>query len=541
MAITASNMNSATGKSLIDKTNEVITALKANGVMGLFGSELEIFDKHRAAYMAVAQAAIASGQADYIDEVKAAVEAGEKLTNGQLKAITDSITLVDGSDHAITTHNLRRYLKWVDGGVESVDFNDAEEADFVIEVECNYSRPSGIGKNLLRYVIGAIDRKEMDRLLTNSAVTKVRNFTKRVYTRGYQAKIVKAGIVSATEFPYEAAYEHYITKLGYPGHEPVASDWCGYIVSAVGVDVLYARNPYVPRLLVDSLLAKLDSSYYNPTADLRGLVQYWPVLSEGERDTLRRRLVGAARVLTSKVHVELFDELGVDRAALEEVWKETHQPNLEQQIADTVELEIDHTKIREYDRDAGKMIDYPATRVQILTRARADGVLYSPLSVARDVSVTYSDYYWSRTSNHGFYVPGDRLILVDSFLPTRLTGSDPETHVNNKYHYARYSDLRTGKVECLAHDMKLATTILNSTDGKIQLDFVVVVKDGADTSITEAEVRDYHKRLVDAVAAVPSSKPEDEVRSLLSDMFARANIHMVKVGDRMTLGQFGHK
>lgn len=540
MAITASNMNSATGKSLIDKTNEVIAALKANGVMGLFDSELEIFDKHRAAYMAVAQAAIASGQADYIDEVKVAVEAGARLTKGQLQAITDSITLVDGSDHAITTHNLSIYLKWVDGGVESVDFNDAEEADFVIEVECNYSRPSGIGKNLLRYVIGSIDRKEMDRLLTNSVVTKVRNFTKRVYTRGYQANIVKSGIVSATEFPYEAAYDHYITKLGYPGHEPVASEWCGHIVSAVGVDVLYARNPYVPRLLVDSLLAKLDSHYYNPTADLRGLVQYWPVLSEGERDTLRRRLVGAAVVLTSKEHVQLFDELGVDRSALEEVWKKTYQPNLEQQLAQTVGLKIDRTKIRGYDRDAGKMVDYPATSVHIWAGACTDGVLYSPLSVARDVSVTHSDY-WSRTSNHGFYVSGDRLILVDSFLPTHLTGSDPETHVEIGCHYARYSDLRIDKVECLAHDMKLATTILNSTGGKVQLDFVVVVKDGADTSITEDEVRDYHKRLVDAVAAVPNSRPEDEVRSLLSDMFARSKIYMVKVGDRITLGQFGHK
>lgn len=540
MAITASNINTSAGKSLIDKTNEVITALKANGVMGLFSSELEIFDKHRAAYMAVAQAAITSGQADYIDEVKATVEAGEKLTKSQLKAITDSISLVDGSDDVITTHNLLLYLKWVDGGVDSVDFNDAEEADFVIEVECNYSRPSGIGKNLLRYVIGAIDRKEMDRLLTNSTVTKVRNFTKRVYTGGYQAKIVKAGIVSATEFPYEAAYEHYITKLYHPGHEPVASDWCGHIVNAVGVDVLYARNPYVPRLLVDSLLAKLDSNYYNPTADLRGLVQYWPVLSEGERNSLRRRLVGVAGTLNWKEHVELLDELGVDRSALEEVWKETHQPNLEKQIDEAVVIEVDRNMNREYDREAGKMVSYPITRMQISARVGTDGVLRSPLSVARDVSVTYSDY-WSHTSNHGFYVAGDRLILGDSFLPTHLTGSDPETYGQGVHHYARYSDLRTDKVECLAHDMKLATTILNSTDGKIQLDFIVIVKEGADTSVTEAEVRDYHNHLVNAVAAAPNSKPADEVRSLLSDMFARAQIHMVKVGDRMTLGQFGHK
>ena len=540
MAITASNMNSATGKSLIDKTNEVIAALKANGVMGLFGSELEIFDKHRAAYMAVAQAAIASGQADYIDEVKAAVEAGEKLTGGKFDAIVNSLKLVLGGKDVLTTHNLSLYLKWVDGGVESVDFKDAEEADFLIEVECNYSRPSGIGKNLLRYVIGAIDRKEMDRLLTNSAVTKVRNFSKRVYTGGYQASIVKAGIVSAAEFPYEVVYEHYVTKLGERGHEPVASDWCGHIVNAIGVDVLYARNPYVPRLLVDSLLANLDSNYYNKTADLMGLTQYWPVLDEGERDTLRRRLVAADGILNGHVQAELFDELGVDRSALEEVWKSTHQPKLEQELYHTVELEVDHTAISEYDRSAHKMVRYPATRVQIWTGASTHGVLYSPLSVARDVSVTYSDY-WSKTSEHGFYVAGDRLVLVDGFLPTHLTGSDPEAHAIGGHRYARYSDLRTDKAECLPHDMKLATTILNSTDGKVQLDFVVVVASDADTSITEAEVRSYHKHLVDAVAALPHSRPEDEVRSLLSDMFDRAKIHMVKVGDRMTLGQFGHK
>lgn len=540
MAITASNMNSSTGKSLIEKTNEVIAALKANGVMGLFGPELEIFDKHRKAYMAVAQAAIASGQADYIDEVKAAVEAGEKLTGGRFDAIVNSLSLALGSKDVLTTHNLTLYLKWVNGGVESVDFKDAEEADFLIEVECNYSRPSGIGKNLLRYVIGAIDRKEMDRLLTNSAVTKVRNFTKRVYTGGYQASIVKAGIVSAAEFPYEVVYEHYVTKLGERGHEPVASDWCGYIVDAVGVDVLYARNPYVPRLLVDSLLANLDSNYYNKTADLMGLVQYWPVLDEGERDTLRRRLITTAGVLNDPYPVKLFDELGVDRSALEEVWKADRQPKLEQELTNTVELEVDHTTIREYDRSTYQTVSYPATRVQIWTGASTHGILYSPLSVARDVSVTYSDY-WSKTSEHGFYAEGDRIVLVDGFLPTRLTGSDPEAHVIGGHRYARYSDLRTDKVECLSHDMKLATTILNSTDGKVQLDFVVVVASDADTSITEAEVRSYHKHLVDSVAALPHSRPEDEVRSLLSDMFARAKIHLVKAGDHISLGKFGHK
>ena len=544
MAITASNMNTSTGKSLIEKTNEVIAALKANGVMGLFGPELEIFDKHRKAYMTVAQAAIASGQADYIDEVKAAVEAGEKLTGGKFDAIVNSLSLALGSKDVLTTHNLTLCLKWVDGGVESVDFKDAEEADFLIEVECNYSRPSGIGKNLLRYVIGAIDRKEMDRLLTNSVVTKVRNFTKRVYTGGYQASIVKAGIVSAAEFPYEVVYEHYVTKLGERGHEPVASDWCGYIVDAIGVDVLYARNPYVPRLLVDSLLANLDSNYYNKTADLMGLTQYWPVLDEGERDTLRRRLVATAGVLNDPCQVELFDELGVDRSALEEVWKAHRQPKLEPELTNTVELEVDHTTIRTYDRTTNQTVSYPATRVQMGTGASTHGVLYSPLSVARDVSVTYSDYwsdYWSKTSEHGFYVAGDRLVLVDGFLPTHLTGSDPETHAIGGRRYARYSDLRTDKVACLPHDMKLATTILNSTDGKVQLDFVVVVKADADTSITEAEVRSYHKHLVDAVAALPHSRPEDEVRSLLSDMFARAKIHMVKAGDHISLGQFGHK
>lgn len=540
MAITATNISSSTGKSLIEKTNEVITALKANGVMGLFGPELEIFDKHRQAYMAVAQAAIASGQADYIDEVKAAVEAGEKLTGGKFDAIVNSLKLALGVEDVLTTHNLSLYLKWVDGGVESVDFKDAEEADFLIEVQCNYSRPSGIGKNLLRYVIGTIDRKEMDRLLTNSAVTKVRNFSKRVYTGGYQASIVKAGIVSAAEFPYEVVYEHYVTKLGERGHEPVASDWCGYIVDAIGVDVLYARNPYVPRLLVDSLLAKLDSSYYNKTADLMGLVQYWPILDEGERDSLRRRLVATAGILNDHVQVELFDELGVDRSALEEVWKADHQPKLEQKLSHTVELEVDHTTISEYDQSTCKTVRYPATRVQIWTGVSTHHVLYSPLSVARDVSVTYSDY-WSNTSEHGFYVAGDRLVLVDGFLPTRLTGSDPETRAIGGDRYARYSDLRTDKAECLPHDMKLATTILNSTDGKVQLDFVVVVTADADTSITEAEVRSYHKHLVDAVAALPHSRPEEEVRSLLSDMFARAKIHMVKVGDHISLGQFGHK
>ena len=540
MAITATNISSSTGKSLIEKTNEVITALKANGVMGLFGPELEIFDKHRKAYMAVAQAAIASGQADYIDEVKAAVEAGEKLTGGKFDAIVNSLKLVLGAKDVLTTHNLSLYLKWVDGGVESVDFKDAEEADFLIEVECNYSRPSGIGKNLLRYVIGAIDRKEMDRLLTNSAVTKVRNFTKRVYTGGYKASIVNAGIVSAAEFPYEVVYEHYITKLGERGHEPVASDWCGYIVDAIGVDVLYARNPYVPRLLVDSLLANLDSNYYNKTADLMGLVQYWPVLDEGERDTLRRRLVATAVTLNGPCQVELFDELGVDRSALEEVWKADRQPKLEQELSHTVELEVDHTTISKYDRSTCKTVKYPATRVQIWTGASTHGVLYSPLSVTRDVSVTYSDY-WSKTSEHGFYVAGDRLVLVDGFLPTRLTGSDPETRAIGGHRYARYSDLRTDKAECLPHDMKLATTILNSTDGKVQLDFVVVVTADADTSITEAEVRSYHKHLVDAVSALPHSRPEEEVRSLLSDMFASAKIHMVKAGDHISLGQFGHK
>ena len=540
MAITASNMNSATGKSLIDKTNEVITALKTNGVMGLFGSELEIFDKHRAAYMAVAQAAIASGQADYIDEVKAAVEAGEKLTGGKFDAIVNSLKLVLGGKDVLTTHNLPLYLKWVDGGVESVDFKDAEEADFLIEVECNYSRPSGIGKNLLRYVIGAIDRKEMDRLLTNSAVTKVRNFSKRVYTGGYQASIVKAGIVSAAEFPYEVVYEHYVTKLGERGHETVASDWCGYIVDAVGLDVLYARNPYVPRLLVDSLLANLDSNYYSKTADLNGLVQYWPVLDEGERDTLRRRLVTTAGVLNDPYQVELFDELGIDHSALEEVWKADRQPKLEPELTNTVELEVYRSTISKYDRSTHKMVSHPVTRVQIWTGASTYGALYSPLSVARDVSVTYSDY-WSETSDHGFCAAGDRLVLVDGFLPTRLTGSDPEAHGIGRHHYTRYSDLRTDKAECLSHDMKLATTILNGTDGKIQLEFVVVVTADADTSITEAEVRSYHKNLVDAVAALPHSRPEDEVRSLLSDMFARAKIHMVKAGDHISLGQFGHK
>ena len=540
MAITASNMNSSTGKSLIEKTNEVVAALKANGVMGLFGPELEIFDKHRKAYMAVAQAAIASGQADYIDEVKAAVEAGEKLTGGRFDAIVNSLSLALGKKDVLTTHNLSLYLKWVDGGVESVDFKDAEEADFLIEVECNYSRTSGIGKNLLRYVIGAIDRKEMDRLLTNSAVTKVRNFTKRVYTGGYQASIVKAGIVSAAEFSYEAVYEHYVTKLGERGHEPVASDWCGHIVDVIGVDVLYARNPYVPRLLVDSLLANLDSNYYSKTADLNGLVQYWPVLDEGERDSLRRRLVTTAVTLNDPCQVELFDELGVDRSAFEEVWKAAHQPKLEPELSHTVELEVDQTTISEYDRSAYKMVRYPATQVQMWTGASTHGVLYSPLSVARDVSVTYSDY-WSETSQHGFYVAGDRLVLVDAFLPTHLTGSDPETHAIGGHRYARYSDLRTDKVECLPHDMKLAATILNSTDGKVQLDFVVVVTADADTSVTEAEVRSYHKHLVDAVAALPHSRPEDEVRSLLSDMFARAKIHMVKAGDRISLGEFGHK
>ena len=540
MAITATNISSSTGKSLIDKTNEVITALKANGVMGLFGPELEIFDKHRKAYMAVAQAAIASGQADYIDEVKAAVEEGEKLTGGKFDAIVNSLSLALEKKDVLTTHNLSLYLKWVDGGVESVDFKDAEEADFLIEVECNYSRPSGIGKNLLRYVIGAIDRKEMDRLLTNSAVTKVRNFTKRVYTGGYQASIVKAGIVSAAEFPYEVVYEHYVTKLGERGHEPVASDWCGYIVDAIGVDVLYARNPYVPRLLVDSLLANLDSNYYNKNADLMGLVQYWPILDEGERDTLRRRLVATAVTLNGPSQVELFDELGVDHSALEEVWKDDRQPKLEPELSHTVELEVDHTTISEYDRSTCKMVRYPATRVQIWTGASTHGVLYSPLSVTRDVSVTYSDY-WSKTSEHGFYVAGDRLVLVDGFLPTRLTGSDPETRAIGGHRYARYSDLRTDKAECLPHDMKLATTILNSTDGKVQLDFVVVVTADADTSITEAEVRSYHKHLVDAVAALPHSRPEEEVRSLLSDMFARAKIHMVKAGEHISLGQFGHK
>ena len=540
MAITASNMNTSTGKSLIEKTNEVIAALKANGVMGLFGPELEIFDKHRKAYMAVAQAAIASGHADYIDEVKTAVEAGEKLTGGKFDAIVNSLSLALGSKDVLTTHNMTLYLKWVDGGVESVDFKDAEEADFLIEVECNYSRPSGIGKNLLRYVIGTIDRKEMDRLLTNSAVTKVRNFTKRVYTGGYQASIVKAGIVSAAEFPYEVVYEHYVTNLGERGHEPVASDWCGHIVDAVGVDVLYARNPYVPRLLVDSLLANLDSNYYNKTADLRGLVQYWTVLDEGERDSLRRRLVATAVRLNDPCQVELFDELGVDRSALEEVWKADRQPKLEPELSHTVELEVDHTTIREYDRRPYKMVSHPVTRVQIWTEASTYGALYSPLSVARDVSVTYSDY-WSNTSDHGFYAAGDRLVLVDGFLPTRLTGSDPEAHVIGRHHYTRYSDLRTDKAECLSHDMKLATTILNGTDGKIQLEFVVVVTADADTSITEAEVRSYHKNLVDAVAALPHSRPEDEVRSLLSDMFARAKIHMVKAGDHISLGQFGHK
>ena len=540
MAITATNMNTSTGKSLIEKTNEVITALKANGVMGLFGPELEIFDKHRKAYMAVAQAAIASGQADYIDEVKAAVEAGEKLTGGKFDAIINSLSLAVGSKDVLTTHNLTLYLKWVDGGVESVDFKDAEEADFLIEVECNYSRPSGIGKNLLRYVIGAIDRKEMDRLLTNSAVTKVRNFTKRVYTGGYQAGIVRAGIISAAEFPYEVVYEHYVTKVGERGHETVASDWCGYIVDAVGLDVLYARNPYVPRLLVDSLLANLDSNYYSKTADLNGLVQYWPVLDEGERDTLRRRLVTTAGVLNDPYQVELFDELGVDRSALEEVWKADRQPKLEPELTNTVELEVDHTTIREYNLSHCKMVSYPVTRIQICTEASTYGALYSPLSVARDVSVTYSDY-WSNTSDHGFYAAGDRLVLVDGFLPTRLTGSDQEAHVIGRHHYTRYSDLRTDKAECLSHDMKLATTILNGTDGKIQLEFVVVVTADADTSITEAEVRSYHKNLVDAVAALPHSRPEDEVRSLLSDMFARAKIHMVKAGDHISLGQFGHK
>lgn len=540
MAITATNISSSTGKSLIEKTNEVIAALKANGVMGLFGPELEIFDKHRKAYMAVAQAAIASGQADYIDEVKAAVEAGEKLSGGKFDAIVNSLSLALGSKDVLTTHNMTLYLKWVDGGVERVDFKDAEEADFLIEVECNYSRPSGIGKNLLRYVIGAIDRKEMDRLLTNSAVTKVRNFTKRVYTGGYQASIVKAGIVSAAEFPYEVVYEHYVTKLGERGHEPVASDWCGHIVDAIGVDVLYARNPYVPRLLVDSLLANLDSNYYNKTADLMGLVQYWPILDEGERDTLRRRLVATAVTLNGPSQVELFDELGVDRSALEEVWKADRQPKLEQELSHTVELEVDHTTISKYDRSTCKTVRCPATRVQIWTGASTHGVLYSPLSVARDVSVTYSDY-WSKTSEHGFYVAGDRLVLVDGFLPTRLTGSDPETRAIGGHRYARYSDLRTDKAECLPHDMKLATTILNSTDGKVQLDFVVVVTADADTNITEAEVRSYHKHLVDAVAALPHSRPEEEVRSLLSDMFARAKIHMVKAGDRISLGQFGHK
>ena len=121
MAITASNMNTSTGKSLIEKTNEVVAALKANGVMGLFGPELEIFDKHRKAYMAVAQAAIASGQADYIDEVKAAVEAGEKLTGGKFDAIVNSLKLVLGGKDVLTTHNLSLYLKWVDGGVESLN------------------------------------------------------------------------------------------------------------------------------------------------------------------------------------------------------------------------------------------------------------------------------------------------------------------------------------------------------------------------------------------------------------------------------------
>ena len=540
MAITATNISSSTGKSLIEKTNEVITALKTNGVMGLFGPELEIFDKHRKAYMAVAQAAVASGQADYIDEVKAAVEAGEKLTGGKFDAIVNSLKLVLGAKDVLTTHNLSLYLKWVDGGVESVDFKDAEEADFLIEVECNYSRPSGIGKNLLRYVIGTIDRKEMDRLLTNSAVTKVRNFSKRVYTGGYQASIVKAGIVSAAEFPYEVVYEHYVTKLGERGHEPVASDWCGYIVDAIGVDVLYARNPYIPRLLVDSLLANLDSNYYNKTADLKGLVQYWPVLDEGERDTLRRRLVATAGKLADPYTVELFDELGVERSALEEVWKAAHQPKLEQEGAHTVELEVNHTTIRTYDRSAHKTVCYQATLVQMWTGASTHGVLYSPLSVARDVSVTYSDY-WSKTSEHGFYAEGDRLILVDGFLPTRLTGSDPETHAIGGHRYARYSDLRTDKAECLPHDMKLATTILNSTDGKVQLDFIVVVAADADTSITEAEVRNYHKHLVTAVAALPHSRPEDEVRSLLSDMFDRSKIHMVKEGDHISLGRFGHK
>ena len=540
MAITATNISSSTGKILIEKTNEVIAALKANGVMGLFGPELEIFDKHRKAYMTVAQAAIASGQADYIDEVKAAVEAGEKLTGGKFDAIVNSLSLALGEQDVLTTHSLPLYLKWVDGGVESVGFKDAEEADFLIEVECNYSRPSGIGKNLLRYVIGAIDRKEMDGLLTNSAVTKVRNFTKRVYTGDYQANIVKDGIVSAAEFPYEAVYEHYVTKLGERGHDPVASDWCGYIVDEVGVDVLYARNPYVPRLLVDSLLANLDSNYYSKTADLKGLVQYWPVLDEGERDSIRRRLVATAGILNCHVQVELFDELGVDRSALEEVWKAAHQPKLEQELSHTVELEVDHTTILKYDRSTHKMVDYPATRVQMWTGASTHGVLYSPLSVARDVSVTRSDY-WSNTSEHLFYAEGDKLILVDGFLPTRLTGSDPDTHAIGGHHYARYSDLRTEKAECLSHDMKLATTILDSTDGKVQLDFVVVVKDDKDTSVTEAEVRSYHKHLVDAVAALPQNRPEEEVRSLLSDMFTRAKIHMVKAGDHISLGQFGQK